>query len=644
MIYQLSEINSKDNKFSFSLFDNASEMIFIIDENKNPVYANKLFFEKISIQTLGEVSVNFIPDLLKYRDDENFEIEIIIGESVSMLECSSSFTILRSHLEYSVITVKSKVENNIDKIIPGMDVSNQNFLNALPNGIVIVDHNHNILWLNQKAIEISEDFLGSRFIEKTNYCGYFTIEHKEDIKGRIERCLQGDEVKFKRRLINSENENKWFENTYVPLTNNGQNLYCIISFIDITRFQNSINDLRLNQKIMQAVSDASSELLNLEKIQDTLLQKLSRINILMDISCSAIFKLSDKNTFFLYNDLYVNKHEELILPFTNYLIDEELFLKTLIEEDEIVITQDMQNAFFKNNNHLKKKTILVLPVKVNNRIWGILVLEAGYNKIWSEVEKSNIQTFANFLGFFFKRIEYENEIKYILEETKKADKLKGDFLAQISHEIRTPINSILSFIQLLQSEIRDTLPEELGTTFDFIDRGSKRLVRTIDMMLQMAEIQAECYDITTKRIFINKEYLKKIVANHKFDASDKQIAVNIVQSSGGINLDSDENAVYSIINNIVDNAVKFTTKGFVNLIVKESSIIIEDSGIGMSEEYLSKLFIPFSQEENGYTRTYEGNGLGLAIAKNYADFINAEINVKSKKNIGSTFIINFNIN
>jgi signal transduction histidine kinase len=103
---------------------------------------------------------------------------------------------------------------------------------------------------------------------------------------------------------------------------------------------------------------------------------------------------------------------------------------------------------------------------------------------------------------------------------------------------------------------------------------------------------------------------------------------------------TDEYALNQIIINLLDNAVKYTKEGAVslNLITNENNnhtIEIADTGIGMSEEYLQDIFTPFSQEEHGYSRRYDGTGLGMALVKKYCDAIGAELTIESKKNVGT---------
>jgi len=129
-------------------------------------------------------------------------------------------------------------------------------------------------------------------------------------------------------------------------------------------------------------------------------------------------------------------------------------------------------------------------------------------------------------------------------------------------------------------------------------------------------------------------------------AKEKNISFVLTKKTDDAFVYADEYSVIQIFSNLVDNAIKFTQEGFVKINVGRNlsgKLVVEvkDSGIGISKEYLPKLFTQFSQEEHGYTRKFEGNGLGLALVKKYCDLNKIEITVQSEKGKGTTFTLTF---
>lgn len=238
----------------------------------------------------------------------------------------------------------------------------------------------------------------------------------------------------------------------------------------------------------------------------------------------------------------------------------------------------------------------------------------------------------------------QRELVEALKKAEESDRLKSAFLAQMSHEIRTPLNVILTSIPLIADEISSD-DEDLKIILDSVKSAGKRLQRTIDMILSMSSVQSGNYKATFEKFDIVFD-LKKMVNEFKSLSDDKGLKLKFTQSEDTAFIIADRYTVNQVFQNLINNAIKYTLKGYVEVYVKnlkneKVKIEIRDSGIGMSEEYLQKMFMPFSQEDTGYKREFEGNGLGLALVKKYIELNRAEINVESEKNIGSVFSVVF---
>jgi len=239
----------------------------------------------------------------------------------------------------------------------------------------------------------------------------------------------------------------------------------------------------------------------------------------------------------------------------------------------------------------------------------------------------------------------EKELIKAKERAEESDRLKSEFLAQMSHEIRSPINIILSYNSFIKEELGDKLDNYLESSFTSIDSAGKRLLRTLNLILNMAAVQSGYIDIQFSAIDLSG-IVSELIKEFEFPARSKNLNLFYSSTADNTIILADDYIVGEIFQNLIGNAIKYTVEGNVEVKIYESGgklcTDVIDSGIGISEEYITKLFLPFTQEETGYSRKYEGNGLGLALVKKYVELIGAEISVKSKKGVGSTFTIVFN--
>lgn len=239
----------------------------------------------------------------------------------------------------------------------------------------------------------------------------------------------------------------------------------------------------------------------------------------------------------------------------------------------------------------------------------------------------------------------EIELKNSKEKAEYSEKLKMEFLAQMSHEIRTPINTIVSYNSLIKMEFENQLDEEMDECFRSIESAAHRLLRTIDLILNMSDIEAGTYEPKYENINFKAEIIDPLMKEFSRAADLKQIELQFVGEFNSDMAIADKYTSIQIIANLVDNAIKYTEKGFVRIKIteyeKQLAIQVEDTGVGISKEFIPDLFNVLSQEEQGYTRKFEGNGLGLALVKKYCNINSAEIDVKSQKGSGSVFTVTY---
>jgi len=239
----------------------------------------------------------------------------------------------------------------------------------------------------------------------------------------------------------------------------------------------------------------------------------------------------------------------------------------------------------------------------------------------------------------------EEQLTVALAKAEESEKLKSHFLSQMSHEIRTPLNAILGLSSIIHDEVKDKLPNDLQDMFRSIDNSGKRLYRTIDLNLNMALVLTGGFKYSLQRIDV-MPILNQLIIEYRHYAKEKNLTFTFEAKIQNPSVLADAFSFSTIVHNLLDNAIKYTKAGSVTVSVfstqsGEIAINIKDTGIGMSAQYLEQLFQPFTQEEMGYSRPFEGNGLGLALTKRLIDLNNGEIRISSNKHDGTSVTVFF---
>lgn len=232
------------------------------------------------------------------------------------------------------------------------------------------------------------------------------------------------------------------------------------------------------------------------------------------------------------------------------------------------------------------------------------------------------------------------DLQVAKDMAEEMNRLKTNFLSNMSHEIRTPINGILGLSQVIDME---TDNPDIKSYVRLQQQSGQRLLDTITSILDLSRLESKNSQLVLKVIDITKLTLECIHSLASL-ARKKGLSFSYRPSEEVLQCLADETMLYQVINNIVGNAIKFTETGSIDVSTYAMNnvnavIAIRDTGIGISDEFLPRIFNPFEQESSGRSRSHEGTGLGLSISKRYIELLGGEIVVQSRKDHGSTFEI-----
>ncbi len=261
---------------------------------------------------------------------------------------------------------------------------------------------------------------------------------------------------------------------------------------------------------------------------------------------------------------------------------------------------------------------------------------------WKDYEKKTY--FTGIIRDISERKQAESEIINALSKAEKANAVKDQFIANISHEIRTPLTSIIGFTALLKKSLGAKVKAEEQVFFNYINQSSNRLLRTVDSILNISQLEAGAIKLTPGRLKL-ANFTRLICEELRQSAEEKGLQLQFSSSVEDDTVYVDEFSVSQSLHNLIHNAVKYTHTGRISVqlerVQKRLVLAITDSGIGISDEYRQHMFLPFSQESEGFTKNYQGIGLGLAITKKYLDLNQVDLEVVSEKGQGTTFTLIF---
>jgi PAS domain S-box-containing protein len=246
------------------------------------------------------------------------------------------------------------------------------------------------------------------------------------------------------------------------------------------------------------------------------------------------------------------------------------------------------------------------------------------------------------------RKEAEDALICAKTAAEAANRTKSEFLTNMSHELKTPLNSIIGFSDLLKEGIAGPLNEKQSRYAQFISTSGKNLLNIINDILELSKAEAGEADLNLEEFSVD-DSINKVISNSLPQIQKKNIKFNYNSENRDLWISADENKFRKIISSLLSNAVKFTpAEGSIEISSRQEGnlaiITVKDTGIGIPEDDLDNIFKPFVQLDPSLSRIFEGTGLGLTLVKRYVEMHGGSISVESKEGKGSSFRIELPVN
>lgn len=491
----------------------------------------------------------------------------------------------------------------------------------------------------------------------------FVGKERKDIIGKTDLEIFGDEklampfvekdrfaiesdngLEFEEFCLDSNGMQRCYKTIKVPYTDAGKRMLIGVS-TDITE----LNALYKMQKAMTACMEF---IFAKDDPQGSISFALKTLGEQTDASRCVIFKLEDDHK-------YLHSHSEFVANGREKIFDRiELPEDEIYTEDNKVWTayedlSEQAKSFGSKWETLIKENkisaMYVNRISIKEKFWGYIVLFYE-NEIPDESRKQTMRPFSRFIEVIIEREFSQMQILSALEQAREANRAKSYFIASVSHEIRTPLNTVIGLSELLRNST--VSEEEQKQYLESIVYGGNALLQLINDVLDLSKLEAGQMNIVSE--FCNLlEIADGVRRLFQHKASEKNIELQIDIPIDMPMLLFDRMRIRQILLNLLGNAVKFTSKGFIKIWAKFEKIdeqfctltfAVSDTGTGIAQEDIANLMNPFVQLGNGRGNDdfNRGTGLGLPISKRLAEKMGGELWIKSRLGEGSTFGVTIN--
>ncbi|MCI0897656.1 MAG: GAF domain-containing protein [Chloroflexi bacterium] len=290
------------------------------------------------------------------------------------------------------------------------------------------------------------------------------------------------------------------------------------------------------------------------------------------------------------------------------------------------------------------RSVVAAPIMIQDEVYAILNVVYNTNRAFTDEEVNLVQNLADSAAVAINNARFIEETDKAREDAEEANRTKSQFLANMSHELRTPLNAIIGYSEMLQEEAADLENKEFEEDLERINGAGKHLLGLINDVLDISKIEAGAMDIYLETFPVGS-MVQDVVSTMQtlVEKNSNTLEIDCPDSVGSIHADTTK--IRQCLFNLIGNSSKFTEKGTISLTVSRYTednqewinFAVGDTGIGMTEEQMGRLFEAFAQAEASTRRNYGGTGLGLAITRHFCEMMGGTVLVESEAGKGSTF-------
>ncbi len=402
----------------------------------------------------------------------------------------------------------------------------------------------------------------------------------------------------------------------------------------LKEYVNKIFEQQEIDRIVRWLVNSIRESLDLDSVLSKTVEEIGKL-LNVDRCLIATYD-SNLNLFTLKNE-YIS--DEKILSVFDKEHDFELpynYFDVLINHKHPISIDDIKLLKHKGLNHFifkDTRSVVFIAIVDNFELLGILIVnQIKYKRKWEESHIQILQDIADQIAIAIRHAS-------LFTESQKSTRLKSEFIANMSHEFRTPLNAIIGFSEMLSSENFGALTSKQREYLNNICFSGKHLLRLVNDILDISKAESGNLELFYE-IFNSKAVIQETLSVLEGMILKKNLKIELYLCDCQVRADSSK--FKQILYNILSNAIKFTPEyGKIKIhsefIDQHLKIKVEDTGIGIAEKDRDKIFVKFKQLESSYARKQDGTGLGLSLTKKLIELHNGYINFESELDKGTKF-------
>lgn len=494
---------------------------------------------------------------------------------------------------------------------------------------IILDNNNHAI--NYRFLDVNPAFERITGLKKEDIIGKTVLEVLPETENYwIENYGKVATTGIPLLLENYSSElDKYFEvSAFQPVKNH---FACIITDISFRKKSEKTD------KVQYAIATAMVNDRSIHDLYATVRKELAEV---MDTT-NFIVAIYNAETNMLSTPYEIDENE-LIIP--EWSAEKSLTGMVVKSKKSMLLKKDEISKLAENGEinliGYRSECWLGVPLIIDDNVIGAIVIQNYKNpNAYNNDSLKILEIVAHELSIFIDRKNKENQLINAKERAEESDRLKTAFLQNMSHEIRTPLNGILGFASLLNDE--DIEMEDVKKYSSYIQSSGNRLFELINNIIDISKIESGTMLVSEKDLSVN-ELINEIYNQFGIIAQNKKLnLIKLLEKD--VIIVSDSLKLHQILSNMVNNAIKFTPSGSVEISYKtnEQEIIfcVKDTGKGIEKDKLEKVFERFYQADMSMERGFEGAGLGLSICKGLAKCLKGDIWVESEIDKGSQFYL-----